>query len=63
MTEDPDTKELRIAQARRAAEEDELAESPSDEEETAQHERRSEKARYLQEKLEKRAESERAKGD
>ena len=60
--EEPDTKEMRLVQSRREAEEEELARSAADEEETAQHERRADKARYLKEKLEQRAESEREAG-
>jgi hypothetical protein len=56
---EPQTEELRKAQLRREAEEEELAQAAEDEEETAQHERRADKARYLREKLEQRAESER----
>jgi hypothetical protein len=59
MSEEPDTKELREAQARRVREELEMARSASDEEELAQHERRAEKAGYLRQKLEERAASER----
>lgn len=57
--ENPDTEELRVAQSRREAAERELADAALDEEETAQHERRAEKASYLREKLAERAESER----
>jgi hypothetical protein len=57
--ESQETSELQKIQLRREAEERELAESAADEEETAQHQRRADKARYLQEKLEERAESER----
>ena len=53
------TEELKIVQADREAAEREAAQSAVDEEEVAQHERRAEKARYLKEKLEDRAESER----
>ncbi len=53
------TEELKIVQADREAAEREAAESAVDEEEVAQHERRADKARYLKEKLEDRAESER----
>jgi hypothetical protein len=56
--EQPDTRELRRAQARREAEERALAGSAPDEQESATHERRAEKARYLREKLEERADSE-----
>lgn len=63
MSEDPDTKELRLAQARRVREELDLADSSLDEEEESQHERRAEKADYLRQKLEERAESERRASD
>jgi hypothetical protein len=54
-----ETEELREAQRRREAEEESLVRSGSDsDEERSQHERRAEKARYLQEKLDERAESE-----
>lgn len=56
---DPDTEELRIIQAKREQAERSLAEEAPEEDETAQHERRADKARYLQRKLEERAESER----
>jgi len=54
---------MRKVQARRAAEEQELADAATDAEEAAQHERRAEKAQYLREKLEQRAESERDAAD
>ena len=58
MAEDDETEKLREAERRREAEEEELARSPAEpEEEVAQHERRAEKARYLLEKLDERAES------
>jgi hypothetical protein len=57
--EDPDTQELREAQARRVREEVELARAASAEEEESQHVRRAEKADYLRQKLEERADSER----
>ena len=57
--DDSETAELREAQLRREAEERELAQTHGDDQETAQHERRAEKARYLREKLEQREESER----
>lgn len=63
MSEEPDTEELRRAQARRVREELELAQSSAEEEEESQHERRAEKADYLRQKLEERAESERQAGD
>jgi hypothetical protein len=59
MHEDPETKELRDAQLKREESESELARDALDEQESAQHERRAEKARYLREKLEERAEAER----
>ena len=59
MHEDPKTEELRIVQDEREQAERQLAEKAPVEEETAQHARRAEKARYLREKLEERAESER----
>jgi hypothetical protein len=62
VSDEPDTEELRQVQSRRAAAEEELASAGADEQETAQHERRAEKARYLEEKLEQRAESERERG-
>jgi hypothetical protein len=58
MHEDPDTEELLSTQAARESEERELAEVAPEEEETLQHERRAEKARYLREKLHERARSE-----
>jgi hypothetical protein len=59
MIEDPKTEELRLEQERREADEQERAETTPDADEAAQHERRAEKARYLREKLEERAQSER----
>lgn len=53
------TEELKIVQVEREAAEREQAESALDDDEAAQHERRADKARYLKEKLEQRAESER----
>jgi hypothetical protein len=53
------TEELKIVQAGREAAEREAAEAAVDDDEFAQHERRADKARYLREKLEQRAESER----
>lgn len=63
MSEDPQTAELKIEQLRREADEQQRASEANDEEETAQHARRADKARYLREKLEERAESERKHGD
>ena len=57
--EDPTTQELRLEQFRREAEERDRAGASLDEEEADQHERRAEKAGYLREKLEERAEAER----
>lgn len=57
--EQPDTQEMRVAQSRREAEEKALAGAAGEEPETATHRRRAEKAQYLREKLEERAESER----
>jgi hypothetical protein len=53
------TEELKIIQVEREASERRLVESALDEDEAAQHERRADKAHYLSEKLEERAESER----
>lgn len=60
MTEDPTTEELRIAQIQRESAERERAGRGVTEEDTDQHERRADKASYLREKLEQRAEAERA---
>jgi hypothetical protein len=59
VSEDPKTEELRLEQLQREAAEREQADESRDENETAQHERRAEKAHYLREKLEERAEAER----
>ena len=60
MTEaDPTTEELRIAQIKREEAEREQADHGVTEEDTDQHERRADKASYLREKLEERAEAER----
>jgi hypothetical protein len=53
------TEELRRAQSERAAVERERADAAADEQESKQHRRRAEKAQYLRQKLEQRAESER----
>ncbi len=63
MEHDPDTDELAEAQRKREEAEHAQARESLDEHETAQHERRAEKARYLREKLEERAESERRVDD
>jgi hypothetical protein len=57
--EDPTTQELRIEQAGRERAEREAAEGGSTPDDTEQHERRADKASYLREKLEQRAEAER----
>jgi len=59
VEEDPTTRELRVEQLKRAAEEAERADEDPTEEGTAQHERRAERADYLNKKLEERAEAER----
>ena len=59
MPEEHTTEELTVIQAQREAEERRRAKSAVDEDEVEQHERRADKARYLREKLEERAESER----
>jgi hypothetical protein len=58
-----ETEELREAERRREAEEEALARRPGEsDQEAAQHERRAEKAQYLIDKLDERAESEREAG-
>ena len=59
MPEEHTTEELTVIQAQREAEERRRAKSAVDEDEVEQHERSADKARYLREKLEERAESER----
>ena len=59
VADDPETEELRLTQLEREEAERRRARSVPDEDEAAQHERRADKARYLAEKLEERAESER----
>jgi len=63
VPEDPLTEELKLAQLEREQAERRRAKSVSDEDEAAQHERRADKARYLGDKLEERAESERRQDD
>ena len=63
MTDEPDTEALRHAQIEREQAERRRAETVPDDDEAAQHERRADKARYLAEKLEERAESERRDDD
>ena len=60
MPEEPDTQRLQVEQLQRELEERKHADTAPVEEETAQHERRADKARYLLEKLAERAESERS---
>jgi hypothetical protein len=59
VDEDPTTQELRLKQAKRESSERGEADRTELEEDTAQHERRADKAAYLREKLEERAEAER----
>ncbi len=59
MEEDPTTQELRLSELQRVREEKERAEEAPTPEATEQHERRAEKADYLRQKLEERAEAER----
>ena len=56
--EDPTTRELRIRQAERESLERRQADKADTEEETEAHARRAEKAAYLREKLEERADAE-----
>jgi hypothetical protein len=60
---DPKTEELSSTQREREELERKRAETAPDEDEAAQHARRADKARYLAEKLEERAESERRHED
>ena len=55
---DPKTEELRLEQIEREREEKARADTAHDEPETEQHERRAERAEYLREKLQERAEAE-----
>jgi hypothetical protein len=59
VTDEPDTEELKQTQLEREQAERRRADTVPDDDEAAQHERRADKARYLAEKLEERAESER----
>lgn len=63
MPDDPITEELKLSQLEREQAERRRARDVLDEDEAAQHERRADKAKYLAEKLEKRAESERQQDD
>jgi len=58
VPEDPITQELRVEQFRREDVEREQADAAPDEQAEAQHERRADKAAYLREKLDDRAEAE-----
>jgi hypothetical protein len=60
---DPKTEELKLTQLERERAERRRAETAPVEDEAVQHERRAEKARYLVEKLDERAESERQHDD
>ena len=55
---DPKTEELRLEQIQKEREEHARAEQSHDEPETEQHERRADRAGYLREKLQERAEAE-----
>ena len=55
---DPETEELRLEQIERERKEHARADAAPDEPETEQHERRAERAGYLQEKLKERGEAE-----
>lgn len=55
---DPKTEELRLEQIERGREESSRARESGHEDEERQHERRAQRARYLRDKLDKRAESE-----
>ncbi len=59
MDEESDTQKLRLEQLARARREERLAEVAEEPEETAQHERRADKASYLREKLEEQEASQR----
>jgi hypothetical protein len=62
MAEDPTTQELRIAQGERESAAREQAKRLHGEEDTAQFDRRADKAAYLRRKLEERARAEREAG-
>jgi hypothetical protein len=59
MDEDPTTQELRLEQLRREQSERDAESSETDEHATETHRRRADKAAYLREQLDKRAEAER----
>ena len=60
--DEPTTQELRLEQLRREARERKQADASIEDDEAEQHERRAQKASYLREKLEERAEAEREVG-
>ncbi len=60
---DPETEELRVRQAEREAKELREAAQAHTGEETEEHARRADKAGYLKEKLEERADAERKAGE
>ena len=59
MEEDPTTQELRLEQLQRERDEREAASEGVTPDDAEQHERRAEKASYLRDKLEERAQAER----
>jgi len=59
VSEDPVTQQLRVDQLKRERAERSSADEAPLEEETDQHERRADRAAYLREKLEERADAER----
>lgn len=59
MEEDPKTEELRVRQSHREHDEREAEVEAETEESTETHRRRADKAAYLREKLEERADAER----
>ena len=61
--DDGKTEELRAAQRRREADQKQRARTSPDKQEVAQAARRADKARYLRQKLDERADSEREKND
>jgi hypothetical protein len=63
VRDDRDAEELRAKQLARERAERRFAATAPGEEESAQHERRAEKARYLREKLEEQLEAKREEGE
>ena len=55
---DPETQELKLVQRRREVQEREAAETATEEHETLTHDRRADRAAYLERKLAERARSE-----